>query len=81
MIKLACVAMPINFCLTRQNPQRQVSNVTGPMSRIMRKPAFCIFENKAADQLCSNCTAEQRLRFHLKDSIIPLLPKSKISCL
>ena len=29
----------------------------------MRKPAFCICENKAADQLHSNCAADQRLCF------------------
>ena len=29
----------------------------------MRKPAFCICENKAADQLCGNRTADQRLCF------------------
>ena len=29
----------------------------------MRKPAFCICENKGADQLCSNCTADQCLCF------------------
>ena len=33
------------------------------MSRIMRKPDFCICENKGADQLCSNCTADQHLCF------------------
>ena len=27
----------------------------------MRKPAFCICENKDADQLRSNCAADQRL--------------------
>ena len=26
------------------------------MSRVMRKPAFCICENKGADQLCGNRT-------------------------
>ena len=31
------------------------------LSRIMTKLDFCICENKAADQLCSNCTADQRL--------------------
>ena len=37
------------------------------MSRIMRKPDFCICENKGADQLCSNCTADhQRLCFRLR---------------
>ena len=37
----------------------------------MRKPAFCICENKGADQLHSICAADQRLKCH---SIIPLLP-------
>ena len=42
----------------------------------MRKPDVCICENKDADQLCSNCTADQRLCFRCIDSIIPLLSKS-----
>ena len=45
----------------------------------MRKPAFCICENKDADQLRSNREADQRLCFRYKESTIPLLPKSKIS--
>ena len=49
------------------------------MSRVMRKPAFCICENKDADQLCGNCTADQRLCIHYTDSAITLLPKSEIS--
>ena len=48
-------------------------------SRVMRKPAFCICENKDADQLRGNREADQRLRFRYTDSTIPLLPKSKIS--
>ena len=36
------------------------------MSSAMRKPAFCICENKGADQLCGNGTADQRLCFHYK---------------
>ena len=47
----------------------------------MRKTAFCICENKGADQLRSNCTADQRLCFHYKDSTISLLPKSEFSSL
>ena len=47
----------------------------------MRKPAFCIGENKAADQLCGNRTANQRLCFRYTDKTIPLLPKSEISSL
>ena len=44
----------------------------------MRKPTICIGENKAADQLCSNCTADQRLCFRYMDSTISLLLKSEI---
>ena len=33
------------------------------LSLHMRKPTICIYENKDADQLCSNCTADQRLCF------------------
>ena len=59
------------------------------MSLVMRKPAFSICENKDADQLCGNrtadlCgnrTADQRLYFRYKDSTIPLLPQSEISSL
>ena len=45
----------------------------------MRKPDFCICENKAADQLRGIREADQRLSFRCKDSTIPLLPKSEIS--
>ena len=47
----------------------------------MGKPTICIAENKGADQLRSNCKADQRLCFRYKDSTIPLLSKSKISSL
>ena len=47
----------------------------------MRKPAFCICENKDADQLRCNREADQRICFRYKDSTIPLLPKSEISSL
>ena len=49
------------------------------MSCVMRKPAFCICENKGADQLCDNCQADQRLCFHYMDTTIPLLSKPEIS--
>ena len=49
------------------------------MSGVMRKQAFCICENKDADQLRCNREADQRLCFPYTDSIIPLLPKSEIS--
>ena len=51
------------------------------LSRVMRKPDFRICENKAADQLRSNCAADQRLCFRYIDSTISLLPKSEISSL
>ena len=44
----------------------------------MRKSAFCICENKGADQLYGNRTADHRLCFHYIDSTIPLLPKTEI---
>ena len=47
----------------------------------MRKPAFCICENKGADQLRGNREADQRLCFRYIDSTIPLLSKSEISSL
>ena len=45
------------------------------------KPAFCMCENKDADQLRSDFEADQRLCFRYTDSTIPLLPKSEISSL
>ena len=49
------------------------------MSRRMGKPTICIGENKGADQLRSNCEADQRLCFRYVGSAIPLLLKSEIS--
>ena len=43
----------------------------------MRKPTFCICENKAADQLRVDRAADQRFCFRYIDSTIPLLPKYK----
>ena len=51
----------------------------GHMSRIVRKPDFCLGENKGADQLRGNREADQRLCFRYSDSTIPLLLKSEIS--
>ena len=44
----------------------------------LRKTNFCLCDNIGADQLCSNCTADQRLCFRDTDSTVPLLPKSEI---
>ena len=53
----------------------------GDMSRVIRKPVFCICENKDADQLRGNRKADQHLCLHYLDSSIPLLLKYKISIL
>ena len=45
------------------------------LSRVVGKPAFCICENKDADQLSGDCEADQRLWFRYTDSTIPLLSK------
>ena len=47
----------------------------------MRKSAFCVCENKDADQLRGNRKADQRLCFRYIDSTTPLLPKYEISSL
>ena len=51
------------------------------MSRVTRKPTFCICENKDADQLRGNREADQRVCFRYPDSTIPLISKSEISSL
>ena len=51
------------------------------MSLVIRKQAFCICENKDADQLRGNREANQRLCFRYTDSTVPPLPKSEISSL
>ena len=49
------------------------------LSRVMRQQAFCICENKDADQLRGY--ADQHLCFRYMDSTIPLFSQSKISSL
>ena len=49
------------------------------MSRDVRKPDFCICENKDADQFRGNREDDQGLCFRYTDSTTPLLPKSEIS--
>ena len=51
------------------------------MSRVMRKPAFCLCENKDADQLRGDREADQRLCFPYMASTIPVLLKYEISSL
>ena len=57
------------------------NNTEQHMSNVMRKPTFCIIENKDTDQLRGNREAYQRLCFRYIDSRISLLSKSKISSL
>ena len=53
------------------------ANFSDEMSHVMRKPDFCICENKDADQLRgSNHAAGQHLCFRYIDCRIPLLPIS-----
>ena len=47
----------------------------------MRNPAFCMCENKGADQLRSNCAADQRLYFRYMDSTIPYSLNTKFKLL
>ena len=49
------------------------------MSRDVRKPDFCIWGNKDADQLRGNREADQRLCFRLTDSTTHLHLKTEIS--
>ena len=51
------------------------------LSLSIRKPAFCICQNKDADQLHGDGEADQRLCFRYIVSTIPLLHKSEISSL
>ena len=75
--KVIAIILLNNFSTPRiLNNQIQVKRQQ--MSRVMRKPGFCICENKDADQLRGNREADQRLCFRYIDSTIPLLSKSKI---
>ena len=56
-------------------------SVVCKLSLVVRKPAFCICENKDADQLRCDCKVDQRLCFRYTDSTVPVLPKSEISSL
>ena len=54
---------------------------THKLSLVIRKPAFCIFENIDTDQMRSNCAIDQLFCFRYSDSTITLLSKSGISSL
>ena len=75
-----CVALKVSC--SKLNFLSEVSSQCDyKMSLVMRKPAFCICENKEADQLRGNREADQHLCFRYTDSTIPLLPKSENSSL
>ena len=67
--------------LSSYSPAMVMSRCCLHLSHLMGTPTICIGKNKVADQLRSNCEADQRLCFHYMDSTIPLLSKSKISSL
>ena len=60
---------------------RMLTRLAYSMSRVVIKPAFCICENKDADQLRGNREPDQRLCFRYTDSTVPLLPESEMSSL
>ena len=67
---------------TIEHPEEEESHPNrNQVSRVVRKPAFCICENKDADQLRGNREADQRLCFRYIDNTIPLLSKYEISSL
>ena len=61
--------------------EHELTHASKYMSLVMRKPAFCICENKDADQLRGNREADQCLCFRYTDSTIPLLSSSASSYL
>ena len=73
IILFLLICFLINIII-RGNIVEHESHIVRDLSPIMRKPAFCICENKDADQLCGNREAVQHLCFCYTDSTIPLLP-------
>ena len=49
------------------------------MGHMVRKPDFCLCENKGTDQFRSNCEADQHLCFCYTDSTNPLLFESLVT--
>ena len=64
--------------IVESNPLREKHQ--SHMSHNVGKPAFCICQNKDADQLRANHEADLRLSFRYMDSTIPLLSKLQASC-
>ena len=74
-------AYGINHIIVRYCQSEFMAHAVLNQSLVVRKPAFRVCESKDADQLGSNCAADQRLCFRYTDNTIPLLPKSEISSL
>ena len=72
---------PQERILLYHTPFQNRKHSRNKMIYVMRKPTFCICENKDADQLRGNREADQRLCFRYTDSTIPLLPIYEISSL
>ena len=80
-IKVFTVDNMNSYEMLFQNYYNRIRSSYDMMSRVVRKPAFCICENKDPDQLRGNREADQCLCFRYIDSTIPQLPKYKISSL
>ena len=76
---LFMIPLHLQFSYKTDEPRHESCCRTSHLSRIVRKRDYCLCENKGADQLRSNCEADQRLCFRYSDSTIPLLLKSEIS--
>ena len=63
----------IHVLLAEEDLPKQKMSLKQCMSSIMRKPTVCIGENNEADQIGSNCEADQRQCFRHRDSTVPLL--------
>ena len=81
MFHYASMLMPITFyckgyCLNDTNISRLFSKRKATLiepRRVVRKPDFCICENKDADQLRGNREADQRLCFRYIDTVVQSL--------
>ena len=69
-----------NQFFLRNYPHRLIRFIRNhELSLVVSKTAFCICENKDANQLRGGREADQRLCFHYIGITIPLLPKSETS--
>ena len=61
------VTVQVGLCRPGRRPRLLVFSCKGSHDKLLRKPTICICENKVADQLRSNCEADQRLCFRYMD--------------